>query len=398
MKLFVLLSRVPYPLEKGDKLRAFNQIKLLAAHHEIHLCCLSDKPLHPDAEIELKKICSHLQVIQLRRWEIYLSLFIGLFSDKPFQVHYFYQHHAQRKINEALDQFKPDFIYCQLIRVTEYVKEKHEYFKVLDYMDALSKGVSRRVDKVSPLLRPFFRTEHRRLVAYENIMFEYFERKTIISKQDRDLIFHPERKKIAIIPNGIDLSYFKPIEKPEQTYDIVFHGNMSYPPNVDAAEFLAHEILPLVHKSVPTATLLISGATPSPSVEALSNTHITVSGWIDDIRKAYASGKVFVAPMRIGTGLQNKLLEAMAMETPCVTSTLANNALGACPNEEILVADNTEGIAEHIIRLLKNPQDAAAIAKKGKGFIQREYNETAIGEKLNQLFQKDKIKNSIPEG
>ena len=103
---------------------------------------------------------------------------------------------------------------------------------------------------------------------------------------------------------------------------------MGYHPNVDAACFLAEEIMPLVRRQHPTARLLVAGTTPAPRVLALASAHVEVSGWVPDIRAAYASARVFVAPMRVGTGLQNKLLEAMAMQLPCVTTPLANNALG----------------------------------------------------------------------
>jgi polysaccharide biosynthesis protein PslH len=391
MKIFVLLSRVPYPLDKGDKLRAYHQINHLSQNHEVFVCCLTDSPVHQDAVSELSKICQSLVIIPLKKWQIYASLFLGMFSDKPFQVHYFFQKQAKRKIDEHLNQFQPDRIFSQLIRVSEYVKDRHEYIKVLDYMDALSKGVGRRVEKVNLFLRPFFRAEHRRLVAYENIIFEYFERKVIISKQDRNLIFHPEREQIAIIPNGVDTDFFKPNSPAEKSYDLAFHGNMGYPPNIDAALFLANEILPIVLKKLPKTKLLISGASPAEEIKSLESENIHVSGWVDDVRETYRSAKIFVAPMRIGTGLQNKLLEAMAMRLPCVTTTLANNALGALPEKEIMVAENANALAESMIDLLTHEDKADALAEQGQAFILRNYDWKSKGEELEELICKDRI-------
>ena len=114
---------------------------------------------------------------------------------------------------------------------------------------------------------------------------------------------------------------------------------MSYPPNVNAVMYIAKEIFPLLLKHKPDIKLLIAGATPTNAVKSLANANIHVSGWMDDIRDAYNESSIFLAPLQIGTGLQNKLLEAMSMELPCITSALANNALKACDGEEILIGE-----------------------------------------------------------
>ena len=114
--------------------------------------------------------------------------------------------------------------------------------------------------------------------------------------------------------------FFNPKKRIKKKYELVFTGNMSYPPNVNAVEYIAKELMPLLIERKPDIKLLIAGATPANSVKALSSENILVSGWLDDIRDAYNDASVFLAPLQIGTGLQNKLLEAMCMEVPCITS------------------------------------------------------------------------------
>ena len=160
----------------------------------------------------------------------------------------------------------------------------------------------------------------------------------------------------------------------EKRYDLVFTGNMSYPPNVNAVEYLAYEILPIVWKAQPNVKMYIAGATPDPKVKKAASDRIIVSGWLDDIRDAYAQSRVFIAPMRIGTGLQNKLLEAMSMRLPAITSPLANASLGAKPDEEILVGKNAEEMAQHIITLLTDKEKAEQIAQAGYDFTNRVYD------------------------
>ncbi len=372
MKLFVLLSRIPYPLEKGDKLRAFNHLKYLSKKNEIVLCALNDTELHKDAIKILGQYCKSIHIIKLSKAGILLNLILTFFNGLPFQTGYFYSRKAQRKINRILEEENPDHIFCQLLRVAGYVKNQPTP-KTLDYQDVFSKGIERRIKKSPFYMKPLLRLEYRRLLKYENYIFDFFDNKTIISKPDRDLIPHPDKEKIHVIPNGVDTDYFYPVQSRKE-YDIVFIGNMGYPPNVDAAEYLANKIFPLVLEKNPEVKLLLAGASPDKRVQALRSENIHVSGWVEDIRDCYAKARIFIAPMQIGTGLQNKLLEAMAMKIPCITSPLANSALGAKPGKEILTGNNPIEFANSILFLLNNPEPAEKLAKAGYYFVLNNYN------------------------
>lgn len=373
MKIFVLLPRIPYPLEKGDKLRAFNQIKQLAKNNEVVLCALNDKNVDEQKAFQaLQPYCSSINFIRLPKSRILLGLVRAFFKGLPLQCGYFYNRQAARKVDALIAKHKPDILYGQLVRVAEYIRHK-DIPKAIDYQDVFSYGMKRRRDIASWITRPMFNMEYQRLCRYEAKVFDEFDVKTIISKPDRDLIPHPKKDEILIIPNGVDHDYFKP-QGQEKRYDIVFTGNMGYPPNVNAVDYLANEILPIVWKTLPETKMYIAGATPDPKVKKAASDRIIVSGWLDDIRDAYAQSRVFIAPMRIGTGLQNKLLEAMSMGLPAITTPLANASLGATPNEEILVGDNAEELAQHIITLLTNPEKAAQIAQAGFDFTNRVYD------------------------
>jgi len=238
--------------------------------------------------------------------------------------------------------------------------------------------------------RPVFRSEYKRLLKYEHDVFEMFDNKTIISIPDRNLIPHPEKEKIHIVINGVDTDFFKPMDR-EKDYEIVFIGNMAYPPNVNAAEYLATKVLPVVQKTKPEARLLLAGATPDKRVLALQSDSVTVTGWMDDIRDGYARAKIFIAPMQIGTGLQNKLLEAMAMKVPSITSKLANNALCAKDGKEILVGSTPEDYAVLIIKLLDNPEFANKIAEAGYQFVIDNYNWESATAVLEEVMKSNTV-------
>ena len=388
MKLLVVLSRVPYPLEKGDKLRAYHLITRLARRHEVYLFCLTDQRIEEGHLAHLRAYVAHIEVVQLPVWRILGRLFTAVFSRLPFQVAYFHHRSAQRAIDKAIATFRPDHILCQLVRTTEYVRNRFDVPRTLDYMDTLSKGMERRTENAPFWIRPLLRTETRRLIAYENLMLDLFDRHVIISAQDRDLLYHPARDRVAVIPNGVDTDFFRP-QDAEKTYDLVFTGNMNYPPNIDSVLYLAHQVLPLVRAHRPGTSLLISGVDPSPRVRELARVDplITVSGRVPDIRTSYASARVFAAPMQIGTGLQNKLLEAMAMRMPCVTSALANNAVGAVPDESILIGQEPADYATHILRLLGDEAEHQRIADNGYRFVRDHFSWAQSAEALDRLIE-----------
>lgn len=385
MRVFMLVSRVPWPLEKGDKLRAYHHLKELSKKHEVFLCCLSDGKVHAEALPNLLKITPNVQIIQLNKLLIGIQLFLGLFSKKPFQVHYFFQQRAAKKITQSIRKFGTEHIYCQLIRTSEYVKHLHEYRKTLDYMDALSAGQRRRLE-VSPIwMKPVIREEASRLAAYENLIFDYFDHHTIISEQDKNLIYHEQRNKITIVPNGVDRDYFSP-STVEKKYDLVFTGNMNYPPNVDCAIRIVKEILPIVHQTHPTVNLLIAGANPNVRLVALKNHGVHVTGWLDDIRSAYNESHIFIAPMRIGTGLQNKLLEAMSMNLPCITTPLAAKPMNAVNEENLMIGDNNLEIARLITELIDYPEKAKKIAAQGRQFVAKNFDWPSTVEILEKVI------------
>ncbi len=386
MRIFVLLSRVPYPLEKGDKLRAFNQIRELAKNNEIILCALN-----PTSNLDKQKAFRELQPychsinfldlpIQLRIW----NMAKALFGKIPIQAGYFYNRKAEKEIHRLINTYKPDHIYCQFIRTTEYVKNL-SIKKTLDYQDVLSYGIKRRLKNTSKIKKPFFNLEYKRLINYEREIFDYFDNKTIISIPDKNLIPHKNKKEIHVIPNGVDYSYFKPVIK-EKTFDVVFTGNMAYPPNVDAAEFLIKDIMPKVWKNMPDIKVLLAGASPVKKVLSLRSKLVEISGWMDDIRDSYSSAKVFIAPMRIGTGLQNKLLEAMSMKIPSITTPLANDALQAKDGAEILIGADATELANQIIELLSNEKLYEIVSQNGYNFVHNNHSWENATEKLNTII------------
>ena len=381
MKILYLTSRIPYPIDKGDKLRAYHQIKHLSENHEISLFSLNEESNNQLNYSELEKYCSKIFVEKLGKFEIIKNIFFHLFSKLPFQVSYFYSKRIQKKINKIIDIEKPDLIFCQLIRMAEYVINQKKYSRLIDYVDILSKGLERRAEIANLFLKPVLIWEYNKVKNYEKNCFEKFNEHIIITKQDRDLLAFKEKEKVHIIPNGIDTDYFKPLNNTKK-YDILFTGNLSYPPNIEAALYLVKKILPKLLEVQPEIKILIAGASPSKKVLSLSSTNVAIKSWADDIRDYYSVTKIYVAPLQIGTGLQNKLLEAMAMGLPCITSPLSQQGINAPVGEVLLTADSPEKYFKLIYKLLYEQEFSQSLSINAIKFVSENFDWVKIVETL----------------
>lgn len=356
-KMIVMLSRFPFPLEKGDKLRAYHQIRELKETYALTIICITHQPISSESRNEIQQYCEKLHVFSIPKWRSWLGMFISMWGSKPIQVGYFYTLSIQKKINQILEETRPKHIYCQLIRASEYVKNYHSCAKTLDYMDAFSMGIKRRITLQPFYAKWLFIIEAKRLEKYEREIYNYFEVHTIISEQDANHLGASIHQKVYFIPNGVSPYFLDYSQQTKPSFDLVFVGNLNYPPNVEAVKFIINEILPHAKTQGYSWTFLVAGAEPSGELIALINkTHNAVlKANVVDIREAYCEGKVFVAPMKIGTGLQNKLLEAMALGLPCVTTNLANNALKAKNGEEIMLANTAEEFVTNIAKIIDQP-------------------------------------------
>ncbi len=368
-RLAVLTPRFPLPLNKGDRLRIYHQLGVLHEHFSIDLHCLSFRRISGEELRAVQSRCERVSVHQLSWIKALFRMGWSLFSRRPFQVLLFTERKLVRRIRSEIMSGAPDVLLAQMVRTAEYVKDLDAVPHVLDIMDTLHAGAEREAERAPWWKRPLLEEEGRRLLRYEHRMPQYFDACTIISEQDRQLLPHPDRSNIHVVPNGVDTGFFAPDARPaplpgRKAYDAAFCGNLGYAPNIVAAKFLAQEVAPVFARLAgKPLTLLICGAQPSAAVLALDSAHIDVIGDVDDIRSAYMAAPIFVAPMLVNTGLQNKLLEAMALRRACVTTPRALAALGAPVGSAAATAEDAMSFATELLRL---GADQAALDQMGK--------------------------------
>lgn len=378
-KLVVLSSRFPYPLVKGDKLRLYHQLKYLSKHFEIHLLSTIEVDLNQGVAHEVTQYCKSFKYFRIPKSSQAIGLATNIFSSLPFQVKYFFDKKIKERIAEEVMRIEPDIVFCQLIRMAPYANDL-EYPLVIDYMDAFSLIMNRQYKSEKRFYKKwFYNLEAKRLKRYEQKVQNNYQAKTIISEQDKNAL--EGITGLEVITNGVDLDYFERAESPIKHYDILFAGNMGYKPNVAAAKYLIKEIV-----EEQTYKVLIAGARPITEVQQLASKDVTISGWVKDIRDAYHKSKIFVAPLFEGAGQQNKILQAMAIGVPCITTHLVNNAIGAKDGTEVLIANDKESFKAHIKRLLGDIELANNLACNARKFVESKYSWAHQNAKLAELI------------
>jgi glycosyltransferase involved in cell wall biosynthesis len=383
-KLIIVTSRFPWPIDKGDKLRAYKLAYYLSSYFDVTILAISESK----KSISLPENMP-FKIVSFYHSFIYKMIQLGaaFFSSTPFQVAYFYNPKIKKQIHHYLHQYKPDFTIMHLARTASYAPNYQENV-LIDLMDAFSVGMQRRADLESnPIKKWFLLTEAKRMQAFENIIVSKFQKISIISHNERKIlpVTDAQKSKIAVVPNGIDFPSKQNLHFAKK-YDVLFVGNMHYPPNEKAAYKIIEEIIPLFSKKSTPIKFLLAGAHADKFKKFESN-NLSVQGWVDDIQEIYLQSKIFLAPMEIGIGLQNKLLEAMICKLPVITTPLANEALLAKNKTEIVIAQNATEIQAAIVELLQNQELYHQLSENSFHFVTKNFNWHSITDTFVQYLQ-----------
>jgi glycosyltransferase involved in cell wall biosynthesis len=294
----------------------------------------------------------------------------------------------KRVVAKLMAEEKPDVIHAHLIRMAPYAIEYAETPKVLDICDSMTLNYERFLTYRRDLAAPVYRHEQKRTRAYETTVPAMFDASVVISPHDRDFILGLNSDaSLSIVPNGVDFEYFVPSAEGRDPDLIAFMGTMSYFPNVDAAKWFAADILPIIKRTLHQAEFYIVGSNPASDIERLDNDKaITVTGFVDDVRPYVAPASVFVCPIRAATGLNNKVIEAMAMGLPVVATPGACEGIGVTPGKDILLAEQPMDFAEAVISLMTDTGLNQRIGKAGREFVMENFSWQHAGDKLRQVY------------
>jgi sugar transferase (PEP-CTERM/EpsH1 system associated) len=387
MKILFLTHRVPFPLDKGDRIRSYNIIKFLARRHSISLMSVAHEPVAPQSYEALRKYCLTVEIFQINSLLSKLKICCHLFSNKPLTLPVFYSRALHRSVENKLQEQQFDLIYIYSSSMAQYVLRAPHIPKLMDFIDVDSEKWFDYAARTAQPLRAVYHREGDRLRAFEKEVATACDWNIFASERELDLFkwIAPNASSLAL-PNGTDLKH-----GPTTSYranKLVFVGAMDYFPNIDAMVYFAREILPLIQREIPEVELLIVGRNPSRRVQALGRLrNVTVTGSVAKVDPYLCDAAVSVIPLRIARGIQNKILEAMAHGVPVITTTAALEGIEATPGADLLVADNPHAFAKMTTALLKDKTLRQTLANNARLLVQRKYNwERNLG-KLNDIIE-----------
>lgn len=259
---------------------------------------------------------------------------------------------------------------------------------VIDFCDATSFRIRTKMQHVNPVMAAALGLRYLQVRRIERKMVQSTRQVAFISQRDRDVILGP-KSGAAIIPNGLDVDYWTRRTRSPQPTTLIFTGVMDYSPNEDAALRLVNHILPHLRPLVPNLKLILAGRNPTPALlqQAQAHPDVVVTGFVEDLRDYLEQAAVFVAPLRFGAGMQNKLQEALAMEIPIVTTSIAAQGLRVADGVEapVYVADEDERLAQRVADLLQRPDEQARLAAQGRAFAEQHFSWTRSAAQFEQM-------------
>lgn len=390
MRILFLTGRLPSPPNRGDRLRAYHFLRVLSREHRITLLSFIANDRETGNVGPLRPFCEDIQLVHRGRWQATTTTALNVWRRMPFQSLYFRSSVMQGAVDNLLARRQFDAVYVHLFRMAQYVATRRRPYRILDLTDAISSEIERSLPYRDPKWRLIYRLELPRIRRYERDIVRRFDETWLISQAERAHIFPdgPDNRTF-VVPNGVDTVRFHPSSHGRNEPALIFVGHMGVFHNIDAAEYLAGDILPRVRAAVPRARLSLVGAEPAPAVMALATLPgVSVPGHVGDLNAALNEAAVFVAPLRFAAGIQNKVLEAMAAGLPVVTTSYVNQGLEAEAGRHLLVADEPAALAEAVVGLLRDPSARRRLGQDGRDFVLQRYRWEDVLDRMKAIEQK----------
>jgi polysaccharide biosynthesis protein PslH len=390
MNILFLSPWFPYPPENGSKIRIYNLIRYLSNRHGIRLISF----VRPGERVEpegLEGICRLEATIPWREFNpnSWKSL-AGFFSPTPRSVIDTYSPLMTNQVEKLVANDCPDLIIASEMNTATYGGRK---WKIPCILDEMQLGLyyhhwSNSTSSFAKLRRKLYISK---ISAYTKHLSEQYAACTVVSESERELFYRLTNRKdcVHVIPNGVDLDFNRPgIGKPEAN-TLVYNGAVTFTANFDAVGYFLQDIFPIIRMKAPGTTLKITGTTHGVDLSHLpTDDHVIFSGFLADIRPAVAGAWACIVPLRQGGGTRLKILEAMALGTPVIATSIGAEGLCITPEKNILIADTPEEFSAQTIRLLKDNQLRDELSKAGRELVEIYYGWDTIGRSFEQIIDK----------
>lgn len=389
-KILYITTRLPWPIIGGDRVRMYNILKQLKKlGYNITVVSLVTEDDNIEEAFKHTEFFSKLIPIKYNKKLAYIHATKALFNDRPFIVEYFYNSKMQKVIDNLLKEDNYDIISGYMIRVAPYLEKHSNKNIIIDFVDAVSMMYERRVKNVKSIFDKIkIGIEYLKVKNYEKKCAKIFKIQTVISQTDKCYIEkYASISNIKIIENAVDTEYYTP-QSLKKKNNICFVGSMQYIPNSEAAMYFATEIFPIIKKEIPNAKFKIIGANPRKDlISAVKNIEgVEVTGRVEDVREYMKDCKVSVCPVKISGGVQNKILEAMSMAIPVVTTPEGSEGIGAS-DELLQIAKSNEEYAQKVVNIMKNEDYLQQLSYDSRRFILNNFSWDKVGNDCVRLLK-----------
>jgi glycosyltransferase involved in cell wall biosynthesis len=383
-KILFLSSRLPYPPVGGDRLKNYWLLKILSKHFKVHLVSITDQDVPKEFYDWVNDLGLTYKIFQKDKRQFYLNTLKGFFTNTlPLQVNYYYFKDVQKYIDEIYQEY--DLLFATLIRTAKYIVYK-EKSKILDMADSIGQNYLRSAKNTTSLFwKNIYSIEGKRLINFEKYCIVHFDKTLFFNKEERDYFNLPE--KTIWIPHGVN-EYLLLYEKRYPKYKdyVAFFGKMDYQPNIDAVLWFVENVLKHLNRDL---KFIVVGAYPKKIIQDLPKKfkNVEVTGYVEDPYLILKSCLCVVAPMQTGGGIQNKILECMALGTINIVSSLAAKPIGAEHGKHFLVCDDPKEMANVINNIYENPKNFETLKKNAREFIMNNFTWNIYEKKLMEIIE-----------
>lgn len=384
-----------YPPIYGGKIRRYNLLKYLSRDNDITLLSFIDSKEDLKNIKGIKKYCRAVETVQLGHdsqkdyWIAKLrNYFLGNFFSYPPTVLHYYSREMKRRIKKLLAKDGYDLVLIEYWYMGQYADCCKNVVKVLDEVDVefVRWRQWARIEKDIAKKKHALCLYHQ-VKRYELKVLKKFDKILVVTSNDGDsLKQYNHRLNISITLTGVDTSYFKPSTIQNNSKDLVFVGSLSAIFNTDAVLYFYREIFPFVLEKIPKVHLYIVGLNPPQEISNLADKNVTVTGTVEDVRPYVYKASVFVAPLRFGSGIKCKVLEAMALGIPVITTSIGAQGLGVVSGKHLIIEDNPQKFAIKTIELLGNKSLQQKLIENGLRLINERYIWEKVVSELNRTF------------
>lgn len=385
MRILFLSTWFPYPPNQGSKIRAYYLLKALSARHEVALVTFEDVDLDPIWVEHIRQLCSRVEIVRRKPFAASTGkTWLGWISPLPSAVVAIRSPEMAQQVSQVTQAWRPEVVVALTFVTAPYALALPEAKKVVDIDNFMARMLKEAIPLATGSMRRFRRhLAYKKFLRYERKLYPQFDLCLAVTQADREAVLRQmaiRSDQLVVTPNGVDTQYNHLEAVEPLPNSLIFNGALTYNANYDAIAYFLREIYPLIIQQVPEVRLRVTGSTSGVDTGRLPiDGHVELTGYLPDIRPAVAQSWVCVVPLRMGGGTRLKILEAMSLGTPVVSTTKGAEGLEVGDSEHLLLADTPDEFARQVIHVLRSVELRERLCRNARNLVAERYEWSKIG-------------------